>query len=103
MNIVKTRLIELRILNDLVTEDHLKPKTSGSAGIDLMAVSFPSISANNDGFVDINPGEVILIGTGIAIHIADPGCAGMILPRSGLGHKGLVLGNLGIDRLRLSR
>lgn len=85
---------ELRILSDLVTEDHLKPKTSGSAGIDLMAVSFPSISANNDGFVDINPGEVILIGTGIAIHISDPGYAAMILPRSGLGHKGLVLGNL---------
>ncbi|AEJ01253.1 deoxyUTP pyrophosphatase [Nitrosomonas sp. Is79A3] len=85
---------ELRILNGMVTEDHLKPKTSGSAGIDLMAVSFPSISANNDGFVDINPGEVILIGTGIAIHIESPGYAGMILPRSGLGHKGLVLGNL---------
>ncbi len=85
---------ELKILNKLIAADNLKPKTSGSAGIDLMAVSFPSISANNDGFVDINPGEVILIGTGIAIHIADPGYAGMILPRSGLGHRGLVLGNL---------
>jgi dUTP pyrophosphatase len=94
MNIVKTRLIELRILNGLVTEDHLKPKTPGSAGIDLMAVSFPSISDNNDGFVDIGPDEVKMIGTGISIHIADPGYAGMILPRSGLGHKGLVLGNL---------
>lgn len=40
MNIVKKRLIELRILNGLVTEDHLKPKTLGSAGIHLMAVSF---------------------------------------------------------------
>lgn len=85
---------ELKILSNLITSDDLKPKTSGSAGIDLMAVSFHSISANNDGFVDINPGEVLMIGTGIAIHIASPGYAGMILPRSGLGHKGLVLGNL---------
>ncbi|WP_292992576.1 dUTP diphosphatase [Nitrosomonas sp.] len=85
---------ELKILSNLIAAENLKPKTPGSAGIDLMAVTFPSISSNNDGFVDINPGEVILIGTGIAIHLANPGYAGMILPRSGLGHKGLVLGNL---------
>ena len=43
----------------------------------------------------IAPGESHLISTGISIHIADPGLAGVILPRSGLGHKhGIVLGNL---------
>ncbi len=93
--IVKKRLIELRILSDLITEDHLKPKTSGSAGIDLMAVSFCDDEVGEEsGFSFIQPGEVKMIGTGISIHISDPGYAGMILPRSGLGHKGLVLGNL---------
>src|SRR5690606_40756253 len=43
----------------------------------------------------IAPGETVLVPTGIAIHIADPGLAALILPRSGLGHKhGIVLGNL---------
>ncbi|MDX1319699.1 MAG: dUTP diphosphatase, partial [Oceanospirillum sp.] len=45
--------------------------------------------------VTLQPGETQLIGTGLAIHIGDPGLAGVILPRSGLGHKhGIVLGNL---------
>ena len=93
--IVKTRIIELRILNDLVTEDHLKPKTLGSAGIDLMAMSFGNDElAEEHGYIVLYPGNVRMIGTGIAIHIASPGYAGMILPRSGVGHKGLVLGNL---------
>jgi dUTP pyrophosphatase len=43
----------------------------------------------------IHPGETMLIPAGIAVHIADPGLAAVILPRSGLGHKhGIVLGNL---------
>lgn len=81
------KIIETKILSSEITLDHLKPKTDGSAGIDLYA----DISG---GSIALSPGEVELIGTGIAIHIADPGYAGMILPRSGLGHKGLVLGNL---------
>ena len=44
--------------------------------------------------VTLAPGETLLIGTGIAIYIEDPGLCAMILPRSGLGHRGLVLGNL---------
>ncbi|WP_428241345.1 dUTP diphosphatase [Gynuella sp.] len=61
--------------------------TSGSAGLDLRA------ALQHDQV--IQPGETILIPTGLAIHIADPGYAAMILPRSGLGHKhGIVLGNL---------
>ena len=60
--------------------------TSGSAGVDLSACI-------DDGVV-LRPGECKLVGTGIAINVADPGFAALILPRSGLGHKkGLVLGN----------
>ncbi|MDB2619977.1 dUTP diphosphatase [Litoricolaceae bacterium] len=60
--------------------------TTGSAGVDLRACL--------DEPVTLAPGETILIGTGIAIHLEDPGFCAMILPRSGLGHRGLVLGNL---------
>ena len=60
--------------------------TPGSAGVDLRACL--------DEPVTLAPGEIILIGTGIAIHLEDPGFCAMILPRSGLGHRGLVLGNL---------
>lgn len=61
--------------------------TDGSAGMDLRACI--------DEALTIEPDQTILIPTGIAIHIADPGIAATILPRSGLGHKhGLVLGNL---------
>ena len=61
--------------------------TPGSAGLDLRAC-VPEAMV-------LQPGQCELIPTGIAIHIADPGLAAMILPRSGLGHKqGIVLGNL---------
>jgi len=60
--------------------------TPGSAGVDLRACL--------DEPVTLAPDETILIGTGIAIHLEDPGFCAMILPRSGLGHRGLVLGNL---------
>ena len=60
--------------------------TPGSAGVDLRACL--------DEPVTLAPGETILIGTGIAIHLEDPGFCAMILPISGLGHRGLVLGNL---------
>ena len=61
--------------------------SEGSAGLDLRACV--------DTIHTLNPGETTLIPTGLCIHIADPGYAGMILPRSGLGHKhGIVLGNL---------
>lgn len=61
--------------------------TPGSAGLDLRACT--------DGPLVIEPGQAVLVPTGIALHIGDPGLAAMILPRSGLGHKhGIVLGNL---------
>ena len=61
--------------------------TPGSAGLDLRACI--------DAPIWLQPGETQLIPTGLAIHLADPGHAALILPRSGLGHKhGIVLGNL---------
>ena len=61
--------------------------TPGSAGLDLRACL--------DAPVTLEPGQTTLIPTGLSIHLADPGLAALILPRSGLGHKhGIVLGNL---------
>lgn len=61
--------------------------TEGSAGLDLRAMLEAPLT--------LAPGQTELLPTGLAIHIADPGLAAMILPRSGLGHKhGIVLGNL---------
>jgi dUTP pyrophosphatase len=83
------RAVDLRILDPRIGKEFPVPAgaTAGSAGIDLRAcLSAP---------LDLAPGSAELIGTGIAIHLADPGLAAMILPRSGLGHKhGIVLGNL---------
>ena len=61
--------------------------TEGSAGLDLRAMLQEPLR--------LEPGQTQLLPTGLAIHIADPGLAAMILPRSGMGHKhGIVLGNL---------
>ena len=82
-----TLSIDFKILNPLI-KDHIPAYASeGSAGLDLRAcINEPIV---------INPGKTELIPTGISIFIKDPGYAGLILPRSGLGHKhGIVLGNL---------
>ncbi|WP_297893613.1 dUTP diphosphatase [Shewanella sp.] len=81
--------IELKILDSRIGSEFPLPAyaTPGSAGMDLRAMI--------DTTMTIAPGETRLIPTGIAIHVADPGLAALILPRSGLGHKhGIVLGNL---------
>ncbi|MFB2720511.1 dUTP diphosphatase [Shewanella xiamenensis] len=81
--------IELKILDSRIGSEFPLPAyaTPGSAGMDLRAMI--------DTAMTIAPGETQLIPTGIAIHVADPGLAAVILPRSGLGHKhGIVLGNL---------
>ena len=81
--------LDVKILNPKIGQELPLPTyaTDGSAGMDLRACL--------DDPVTIEPGQTVLIGTGLAIHIADPGLAGVILPRSGLGHKhGIVLGNL---------
>ena len=79
--------IDVRILDERIRPHLLAYVTPGSAGMDLRAcIEAP---------VTIAPGDTILVPTGLAIHIGDPGLAAMILPRSGLGHKhGIVLGNL---------
>lgn len=85
-------LIDVQILcqmKDPETGEPLLPHygTAGSAGLDLRACLSEPLT--------LKPGQVELIPTGLAIHLADPGLAAMILPRSGLGHKeGIVLGNL---------
>jgi len=79
--------IDVKILDPRMKDQLPAYATPGSAGLDLRACL--------DAPLDIAPGETHLIPTGLAIHIADPGYAAMILPRSGLGHKhGIVLGNL---------
>ncbi len=79
--------IDLKVLDARMAEYLPRYATPGSAGLDLRALL--------DEPVTIAPGETRLVRTGLAIHIANPGFAALILPRSGLGHKkGIVLGNL---------
>lgn len=79
--------LDVRILDPRL-QGHLPAyATAGSAGLDLRACI--------DAPVTLAPGDALLLPTGMAIHIGDPGHAAMILPRSGLGTKhGIVLGNL---------
>ena len=79
--------MDVKILDARLRDQLPHYATPGAAGLDLRAcIEAP---------VKIHPGDTMLIPTGIAIHLADPGLAAMILPRSGLGHKhGIVLGNL---------
>ncbi|MDR7295085.1 dUTP pyrophosphatase [Pelomonas aquatica] len=79
--------IDLQVLDARMAEQIPAHATPGSAGLDLRACL--------DEAITLAPGQTTLIPTGLAIHIADPGLAALILPRSGLGHKhGIVLGNL---------
>jgi dUTP pyrophosphatase len=81
--------LQVRILDERIGRDLPLPSyaTEGSAGLDLRALL--------DTPLTLSPGDTVLIRTGLAIYISDPGYAGLILPRSGLGHKhGIVLGNL---------
>jgi dUTP pyrophosphatase len=79
--------IDIRVLEPRMAEQLPAYATPGSAGLDLRACL--------DAPLVLEPGQSVLIPTGLALHIADPGLAAMILPRSGLGHKhGIVLGNL---------
>jgi dUTP pyrophosphatase len=79
--------VDVRILDPRMVDQLPTYATPGSAGLDLRACL--------DAPLTLAPNAWQLVGTGIAIHLADPGFAAMILPRSGLGHKhGIVLGNL---------
>lgn len=79
--------IALKVLDERIRPYLPAYATPGSAGMDLRACI--------DAPLTLMPGQTELVSTGIAIHIADPGLAAVVLPRSGLGHKhGIVLGNL---------
>jgi dUTP pyrophosphatase len=79
--------VDLKVLDPRMAEQLPVYATAGSAGLDLRACL--------DAPVTLAPNAWQLIPTGLAIHLADPGYAAMLLPRSGLGHKhGIVLGNL---------
>ena len=83
------RPIEVRVLDERLGDSIDLPAhaTQGSAGLDLRACLRNPLT--------LEPGQTELVPTGLAIHLADPGYAALILPRSGLGHKhGIVLGNL---------
>ena len=81
--------IQLKVLSEKIGSEFPLPEyaTAGSAGMDLRACL--------DEAITLEPGDTTLLPTGIAVYLADPGLAAVILPRSGLGHKhGIVLGNL---------
>lgn len=79
--------IDVKLLDPRLRDSPPSYASAGSAGLDLRACI--------DAPLEVVPGQTVLIPTGLAIHLTDPGLAAMILPRSGLGHKhGIVLGNL---------
>jgi len=84
MHSLQAKILDSRLGNDFPLPQYATP---GSAGLDLRAML-------KDDLI-LEPGQTVLIPTGLSIHVADPGLAALILPRSGLGHKhGIVLGNL---------
>ena len=79
--------LDVKILDERLRTQLPAYATPGSAGLDLRACL--------DAPMTIAAGQTVLVPTGLAVHLADPGYAALILPRSGLGHKhGIVLGNL---------
>jgi dUTP pyrophosphatase len=84
MHSLQAKILDPRIGNEFPLPQYATP---GSAGLDLRAMLAQDLL--------LEPGQTVLIPTGLSIYIADPGLAALILPRSGLGHKhGIVLGNL---------
>ncbi len=84
MKAIQLKILDSRLGTTIPLPDYATP---GSAGMDLRACLGEPVT--------LEPGATCLIPTGMAIHIADPGLAAFLLPRSGLGHKhGIVLGNL---------
>jgi len=84
MHSLQAKILDARLGTEFPLPTYATP---GSAGLDLRAMLQQAVT--------LEPGQTVLIPTGLAIHVADPGLAALILPRSGLGHKhGIVLGNL---------
>lgn len=87
MNYIANQAVDIKILDQKLLNKLPNYATSGSAGLDLCATI--------DEELILHPNQTVLIPTGIAIHLANPNLAALVLPRSGLGHKhGIVLGNL---------
>jgi len=81
------KTLDVKILDPRLRDKLPQYSTAGAAGLDLRACI--------DRPLELAPGAAELVPSGIAIHLADPGLAAMVVPRSGLGHKhGIVLGNL---------
>ncbi|MFW6346412.1 MAG: dUTP diphosphatase [Halomonas sp.] len=79
--------LAVKLLDERLRDYLPRYASDGAAGMDLRALL--------DAPLTLAPGQCELVRSGLAVHIADPGLAGLILPRSGLGHKhGIVLGNL---------
>jgi len=84
MHALQAKILDPRLGRDFPLPQYATP---GSAGLDLRALLAQDTV--------LEPGQTLLIPTGLSVYIGDPGLAAMILPRSGLGHKhGIVLGNL---------
>ncbi len=84
MHALQAKILDPRLGSEFPLPTYATP---GSAGLDLRAMLKQAHV--------LEPGETLLIPTGLAIHVANPGLAALVLPRSGLGHKhGIVLGNL---------
>ena len=81
------KTLDVKILDPRLRDSLPQYSTAGAAGLDLRACI--------DKPLELAPGAAGLVPSGLAIHLADPGLAAVVLPRSGLGHKhGIVLGNL---------
>jgi len=79
--------VQIRILDERLRAAPPAYATAGAAGIDLRACIPEAL--------ELAPGASVLVPAGFALHLADPGLAALVLPRSGLGHRhGIVLGNL---------
>ena len=81
------KTLDVKVLDPRLRDSLPQYATAGAAGLDLRACIPQPLT--------LAPGDAELVPSGIAIHLADPGLAAVVLPRSGLGHKhGIVLGNL---------
>ncbi|MHB8209741.1 MAG: dUTP diphosphatase [Acidithiobacillus sp.] len=80
--------LQIRILDPRIGQEWPLPHyaSADAAGMDLRACL--------DAPLQLAPGQAELVSAGFAMHIGDPQVTALLLPRSGLGHRGLVLGNL---------
>ena len=84
MNPIALKVLDARLGTEYPLPDYA---TEGAAALDVRAMLRETLT--------LPPGQTALLPSGFALHLADPGLAALLLPRSGLGHKhGIVLGNL---------